>query len=208
VATPFASGATTDQKPYPAVSCAGHPRDQAGYVTDGTPQCEGPQGPPGNPLQWCAGTPDQKDACDAAMHHGFITSGRPQLSKDYCTGNPSQVQACDNAYDQAHPQAHTASTGSTSAQSDLGRRISGCESGGGRDNPPNWTEWNSGGSGASGGYQDMGPTWRGWESKYGSQGVMTSNAADAPAWYQIEVNEAAIRNEGTGPWDSSRYCWG
>lgn len=69
----------------PTVSCAGHPRNSEGYVTDGTPQCG---------MQWCVGTDTQKDACDAAMHGGFITTGRPQLDDTFCVGSLGQRLAC------------------------------------------------------------------------------------------------------------------
>lgn len=113
---PLAASAMTSEHPYPATDCSGHPRNQAGYVTDGTPQCEGPTGPPGNKLQWCAGTPEQKDQCDAAMHHGFITSGRPQLDDEHCTGTQDQVNACLAA---RHPQQVQAASASPSSNAGI-----------------------------------------------------------------------------------------
>lgn len=110
------AASATQTSPYPAVDCSGHPRNQAGYVTDGTPQCEGPN----HSLQWCAGNDYQKDHCDAAMHHGYITSGRPQLDDEHCTGDDNQQGACKAARrGESWPPPQRASAASAGSQSTI-----------------------------------------------------------------------------------------
>lgn len=79
-------------------------------------------------------------------------------------------------------------------------RIQGCESWGDPDAPPNYTAENLSGSTASGAAQYLDSTWAG----YGGY----SRAMYAPPAVQEERFRHDLATVGTGPWASSRGCWG
>lgn len=64
----IAAAATASIAPPP---CNGHPRNAAGFVVDGAPQCPGPIGPPGNRYQWCVGPEPGHRACMVAIDPGL-----------------------------------------------------------------------------------------------------------------------------------------
>lgn len=95
------------------------------------------------------------------------------------------------------------------------RRICGCESNGAPDAPINWTAQN-GYTTASGGGQVLDSTWNGtsrspgWKVVYGSDvgAPQYDKARLAPPEVQRTVLVRAFNRQGTGPWVSSRGCWG
>lgn len=87
------------------------------------------------------------------------------------------------------------------------RRIGGCESAGDPNAPINWTAQNKH-STASGGFQILDSTWHGWTKAYAPDLVNIPKARLAQPSDQLRVARAAFERQGTGPWVSSRRCWG
>lgn len=150
-----------------------------------------PEPPP--PVPGSADDPWGPILCAAARHPAHH---RPCVE---ARATPAAGKVTTTTVDEPSPQSQTTRQGGPPG---ILERIAGCESGSGPNSFGSYTAQNPR-STASGRYQFLDSTFQGMDSAAGY-----SRAADAPPAVQEAAAAELYAEQGTTPWNASRYCWG